>query len=74
MTRKELIRKYATAIAAVTLANPKEDGTMYDMGVGLDMLVSDMNSIKEGKEPAYKFEGMDAFDWTAFEADYNQLP
>lgn len=73
MTRKEMIQKYATAIAAVTLANPKEDGTMYDMGVGLDLLISDMNSIKAGNEPAYPFEGMDAFDWTAFETDYNTL-
>lgn len=74
LTRKDLILKYTDTLAKIEKDNPKEDGTPYDQGVCLDMLISDYTSHKVGTEPRYKFEGIDEFDWDAFGEDYAKLP
>jgi len=73
MDRREMQEKYKLTLAEIEKANPKEDGSTYDMGVCLDMLISDYKSMEEGKEPAYKFDGMDKFEWQEFGKDYKAM-
>lgn len=73
MTKKELMNKYADTLAKIEVANPKEDGTTYDMGVCLDMLISDYTSKCLGETPRYIFDGIEEFDFEEFGKDYKTI-
>ena len=67
------MEEYKTTLGEIEVANPRKDGTTYDMGVCFDMLIADYNRVKEGKKIDYPFADSDKFDWEQFGADLKEI-
>lgn len=71
--RMEMQEKYKDTLAQIEVANPKKDGTTYDMGVCFDMLVADSKNVAEGKPIEFPFADSGNFDWEQFGADLKEI-
>ena len=71
--KMELIEAYKDVLAEIEKANPKKDGTKYDMGVCFDMLIDDYKAHKNGKAIEYKFNDSETFDWDKFGKELETL-